>query len=83
MNNHFATRRVPLHAQNGTLGQHQRIETIEIREGPAPINLNSITDSLLKDEEYIDHINEPSPYDHLQNMNTDIVPYLLVFSNQS
>ena len=27
----------------------------------------------------MEHINEPSPYDHLQNMNTDIFPYLLVF----
>jgi len=80
MNNHFATRSVPLPAENGTLGQHQKIETIEIREEPAPINLSSIIDTLLKDEEYMEHINEPSPYDHLQNMNTDIVPDLLVFS---
>ena len=51
MNNHFATRSVPLPAENGTLGQHQKIETIEIREEPAPINLSSIIDTLLKDEE--------------------------------
>ena len=29
---------------------------------------------------YMEHLNEPSPYDHIQNMNSDIVPDLLVFS---
>ena len=28
----------------------------------------------------MEHLNEPSPYDHIQNMNSDIVPDLLVFS---
>ena len=29
---------------------------------------------------YMEHLNEPSPYDHIQNMQSDIVPDLLVFS---
>ena len=28
----------------------------------------------------MEHLNEPSPYDHVQNVNSDIVPDLLVFS---
>jgi len=28
----------------------------------------------------MEHLHEPSPYDHIQNMHTDIVPDLLVFS---
>jgi len=78
---HIATRSLPLPVDNGPLAQHQKVEQIEIHdEEQTPINLGSIIDTLLKDEEYMEHLNEPSPYDHIQNMNSDIVPDLLVFS---
>jgi len=77
----YATRSIPLPIDNGPLAQHQKVEQIEIPEQEqTPINLGSIIDTLLKDEEYMEHLHEPSPYDHIQNMHTDIVPDLLVFS---
>eukprot|EP00092_Neocalanus_flemingeri_P044045 GFUD01048705.1.p1 GENE.GFUD01048705.1~~GFUD01048705.1.p1 ORF type:complete len:778 (-),score=189.68 GFUD01048705.1:74-2407(-) len=81
--NHFATRSQPLPVDSSPLVQspYQKIEQIEIHDDEqTPINLTSIIDTLLKDEEYMEHLNEPSPYDHVQNMTSDIVPDLLVFS---
>ena len=59
MNTHFATIKCSFSCWNAILGQNQKIDTIEIREEPAPMNLSSIIDTHLKDEECIEHINEP------------------------
>ena len=49
---HIATRSLPLPVDNGPLAQHQKVEQIEIHdEEQTPINLGSIIDTLLKDEE--------------------------------
>jgi len=78
---HFATRSLPLPVDNGTLDPYQKVEQIEMQdEKQTPIDLTNIIDTLLKDEEYMANLNEPSPYDHIQNINSDIVPDLLVFS---
>jgi len=78
-----AQRSVPLPLDNGPLSQYQKVEQIEVPiqdDEQNPINLTSIIDTLLKDEEYMEHLQEPSPYDHVENMTSDIVPDLLVFS---
>jgi len=80
---HLAIRSQPLPVDTTPViqTQYQKVEQIEVQdEEQSSINLTSIIDTLLKDEEYMEHLNEPSPYDHVQNVSSDIVPDLLVFS---
>merc|ERR1719229_2012518 len=46
------------------------------------LNLNNIIDDLMRNPEYLESLNEPTPYDHIQNIpnfhcGSDIVPDLL------
>merc|ERR1719189_355735 len=48
------------------------------------LNLNNIIDDLMRNPEYLESLNEPTPYDHIQNIpnlhcGSDIVPDLLQF----
>merc|ERR550534_3486203 len=48
------------------------------------LNLNNIIDDLMRNPEYLESLNEPTPYDHIQNIpnlhcSSDIVPDLLQF----
>jgi len=74
------------------LGKRARMEPLAIRSRPLPLteesdpglNLNNIIDDLMRNPEYLESLNEPSPYDHIQNIpnlhcSSDIVPDLLQF----
>jgi len=79
------------------LGKRARLEPpLAIRSRPLPVaeetempsdpglNLNNIIDDLMRNPEYLESLNEPTPYDHIHNIpnlhcNSDIVPDLLQF----
>jgi len=80
------------------LGKRARLEPLAIRSRPLPLaaeeselsssdpglNLNNIIDDLMRNPEYLESLNEPTPYDHIQNIpnlhcSSDIVPDLLQF----
>jgi len=80
------------------LGKRARLEPLAIRSRPLPVseelsltssdspglNLNNIIDDLMRNPEYLESLNEPTPYDHIQNIpnlhcSSDIVPDLLQF----
>merc|ERR1719334_2377292 len=78
------------------LGKRARISetnhrnTTAIRSRPLPnqeepdTNLTNIIENLLKDEEYMDQLSEPSPYDHMvAHTTSNIVPDLLVFGRSN
>jgi len=54
-------------------------ENQRIPNGETSFKLENIIDNLLQNEDYMDSLNEPSPYDHMIPT-TDVVPDLLVFS---
>jgi len=74
------------------------LEPLAVRSRPLPVseelslassdspglNLNNIIDDLMRNPEYLESLNEPTPYDHIQNIpnlhcSSDIVPDLLQF----
>jgi len=81
------------------LGKRARLEpALAIRSRPLPaseerdvptqsdqgLNLTNIIDDLMRNPEYLESLNEPTPYDHIQNIpnfhcGSDIVPDLLQF----
>merc|ERR1712038_1227275 len=54
-------------------------EAQRIPNGETSFKLEHIIDNLLQNEDYIESLNEPSPYDHFIP-STDVVPDLLMFS---
>jgi len=59
--------------------QHD-LEAQTITNGEQSYKLENIIENLLQNEEYIETLSEPSPYDHLLQTTTDVVPDLLMFS---
>merc|ERR1719219_2745627 len=60
-------------------------EELSLASSDSPgLNLNNIIDDLMRTPEYLQSLNEPTPYDHIQNIpnlhcSSDIVPDLLQF----
>jgi len=54
-------------------------EVQRVPNGETSFKLENIIDNLLQNEDYMDSLNEPSPYDHMIPT-TDVVPDLLMFS---
>jgi len=51
-----------------------------VPNGETSFKLENIIDNLLQNEDYMDSLNEPSPYDNFIPATTDVVPDLLMFS---
>merc|ERR1711936_904732 len=59
--------------------QHD-VTTQRVPNGETSFKLENIIDNLLQNEDYIESLNEPSPYDNFIPATADVVPDLLMFS---